>query len=426
MVPGRVRDMDIRQTVSLLHALSRGDEQVIAQLRAITTDGWNDILSQLTRTGLAPLFFSRLENTSLAADVPAPVLLALREEYFLHGARNMIIFNDLSGLLEVLRPHGINAVVLKGACLAGKVYGDIALRPMGDIDILVRRSDLEEVQQVLIGMGYGPAERPPIREQCRKHHHLIPFVRPGGPPIEVHWSLTPAGCRFPMTMEDLEEKALEIRINGASALMLCPEDLLVHLCLHLCTNHRFSMLELRNLCDIAEVLLHYGDEIDWTYLGERTRRFGVGKYVYSTLLVAEKLFGATLPHGGLARLEHDDNDTEISEIIAGYLLDNRTTQLPDVFGQMDESNNLFQTLGALVRALFPRYDYLTRKYGYTPADAPSGLSLYLRHWMEALARGAHLLAHLFLRSKKARATVSRRRQEILIHHWLSSGSASRS
>ncbi|MGC2062140.1 MAG: nucleotidyltransferase family protein [Thermodesulfovibrionales bacterium] len=413
--------MDIRQTVTLLHALHKGDEQVIAQLRAITTDRWNNILSQLTLIGLAPLCFSRLANTSLAADVPAPVLQALQEEYFLHGARNMIIFNDLCGLLEALRPRGITAVVLKGGCLAEMVYGDIALRPMRDIDILVRKKDLEEVEQVLIGMGYGPAERPPITEQCRMHHHLIPFTRPGGPPIEVHWSLTPAGCRFPMTMEDLEEKTLDIHINGSSALMLCPGDLLVHLCLHICTNHRFSMLELRNLCDIAEVLLRYGDGIDWKSLGERTRRFGVGKYVYSTLLVAEKLFGAALPREGLAWLDHDDSDTEISEIIAGYLLDNRAIPLPDVFGELTGSKNLFQALEAYFRALLPCYDYLARKYGFTPAEAPSGLSLYLRHWTEALARGAHLLAHLFLRSKKARATVSRRRQEIIIHHWLSSG-----
>jgi len=274
-------------------------------------------------------------------------------------------------------------------------------------------------------MGYGPAERPLVREQCRMHHHLIPFTRPGGPPIEIHWSLTPAGCRFPMTMEDLEEKTVEIYFNGSSALMLCPGDLLIHLCLHICTNHRFSMLELRNLCDIAEVLRHYGDEIDWKSLGERTRRFRVGKYVYSTLLVAENLFGAALSRGGLARLDHDDNDTEISEIIAGYLLDNRAIPLPDVFGQLNGSKNLFHTLGAFCRALLPRYDYLAWKYGFEPAEAPSGLLLYLRHWMEALARGTHLFAHLLVRSKKARATVSRRRQELIIHHWLSSGTASR-
>ena len=418
-------NLNMAQSVTLLHALYRGDEQVRAQLRLITSEGWNNILSQLTLTGLAPLFFSRLANTSLAADVPATVLQALQEEYFLHGARNMIIFNDLCSLLEELRPRGITVLVLKGGCLAEMVYGDIALRPMRDIDILVRRKHLEEVEQVLIGMGYGPGERPPIKEQCGMHHHLIPFTRPGGPPIEVHWSLTPAGCRFPMTLEDLEEKAREVYVNGSSALMLCPGDLLVHLCLHICTNHCFSMLELRNLCDIAEVLRHYGDEIDWKSVGERTRRFGVGKYVYSTLIVAERLFGAALPPEALELIDHDDNDTAISEIIAGYILDNRALPLPDLFGQLNGSKNLVQTLGAFFRALFPGYDHLARKYGFTPIEAPYGFSLYLRHWIEALARGAHLLAHLLLRSKKVRATVRRRRQELIIHKWLSSGTASR-
>lgn len=421
MLQGRAPDMDMRQTVTLLQAYHEGDGQVIAQLRAVTADGWNNILSQLKLIGLAPLFYSRLAATSPAADVPAPVLQTLQEEYYLHGARNMIIFNDLGSLLEALRTRGITAVVLKGACLAGTVYDDIALRPMRDIDILVRRKDLEEVEKVLINSGYGPAVRPPVSEQCRLHHHLIPFTRPGGPPVEVHWSLTPAGCRFPITLEDLEEKTREFHCNGSPARMLCPEDLLVHLCLHICTNHRFSTLELRNLCDIAEVLRHYGDEIDWKSLGERARRFGTGKYVYSTLLVTEKLFGAELPREGLAQLDHDDNDTEMSGIIAGYLLDNRATPLPDVFGQLDRSNNLSEAPGALFRVLFPRYGYLARKYGFKPAVAPSGLLLYPRHWMESLARGGYLLAHLLVKSEKARATVSRRRQEIIINRWLRSG-----
>lgn len=425
MAPGRARNIDAGQTVTLLHALHQGDEQVIAQLRAVTEDRWNHILSQLTLAGLAPLFYSRLANRHLALDLPARVLEALRNEYLLHSARNMVIFSDLSSLLEALRPRGIAAVVLKGCCLAEGVYGDIALRPMRDIDILVRRKDLEEVQQVVINMGYGPTERPAIREQCLRHHHLIPFTRQGGPPIEVHWSLTPAGCRFPITMEDLEEKTVGININGSPALMLGPGDLLVHLCLHICTNHRFNLLELRSIGDIAEVLRHYWDEIDWKSLGSRTRRFGVGKYVYSTLLVVEKLFGTPLPPGALAQLDHDGNDTEIAEIIAGYLLDRRAIPLPDLFGPMSRNTNRFQTLGAFFRALFPRYAYLSRKYGYAPGLAPSRFHLYLRHWTEAFIRGGYLLAHLLVRSNKARATVSRRRREVLIDQWLRSGNASR-
>ena len=418
--------MDMKKAVSLLRAFHRDDEQVIAQIRAITTAEWNNILAQLKLLGLAPLFYSHLANNTFATVVPAYVLQVLLEEYYLHGARNTIILDDLCNLLKALRPSGIDAIVLKGACLAEMVYGDIALRPMQDIDILVRRKDLEDVEQVLIGMGYGPAERPPVEEQCRMHHHLIPFTRPGSPTIEVHWSLTPSDCRFPMAMEDLWEKTREVHFNEFTARMLCPVDLLTHLCLHICTNHRFSILEIKNLYDIAQVLRHYGEEIDWKMLGESTRRFGVGKYVYSTLLVAEKLFGAVLQPEGLAWLDHDDKDTKIVDIVADYLLDTAAIPLPDVFGQMSGRKSLLQSLGALFHRLFPPYDYLARKYGILHSEAPSRRSLYLRHWMEALTRGMHLLLHMSLMSKKARATVTRIKQALIIDDWLKSGSAAQS
>jgi len=409
--------MDMKKTLSLLRAFHRDDEQVLAQLRASTTAEWHMILAQLKLLGLAPLFYSHLANSSFATVAPAYVMQVLRDEYYLHGARNMILLDDLCSLLKALRPRRIDTIVLKGSCLAEMVYGDIALRPMQDIDILVRRRDLEDVEQVLINMGYGPAERPPVEEQCRRHHHLIPFTRSGSPTIEIHWSLTPAGCRFPIAMEDLLGKAREVHVNEFSTRMLCPVDLLTHLCLHICTNHRFGILEIKNLYDIAQVLRHYGDEIDWKMLGESTRRLGVGKYVYSTLLIAEKLVGAVLQPEGMAWLEHDDNDTKIAELVVDYLLDTTAIPLPDVFGRMSGRKSLLQMPGALL----PPYNYLARKYGIPESEALPRRSLYLRHWIEALSRGMHLLLHMSLRSKKAQATGTRRRQALIIDSWLKSG-----
>lgn len=417
--------MEMKQALSFLSAFQTGNTRSVAaarrELQELSPEGWSGLLSELKLLEMAPLFYRYLAEYSLAGAVPPEVCRGLQREYYLHGARNAVILHDLGALVSALKTRGIEGVLLKGACLVELVYDDIAVRPMQDIDILVRYADLAEVERLLVALGYGPAERPPVEVQCRAHHHLIPFTCSGRPAIEVHWSLTPAGSRHPLTLEGLRERVVEVQAGEQTFLMPGPGDLLLHLCLHLSATHHFSILELKNLCDIAQVLKRCGDRIDWKALGETTRSLAVGKYVYSTLLVAGKLFGAVLPPEGLAELDHDDNDSRIAEVVAEYLLNYTVTPLPQVFEELEGQRGLRRRFGVISRRLFPPYSYLVRKYALPGSVSRSGGILYLRHWVGALARGLRLLAHMSLRSRRGKATVVRRKQEILIHDWLKAG-----
>jgi hypothetical protein len=249
--------MERKRAVSLMRAVCTNDVGAIAQLAAVSPAAWHDIIRQLQLLELTPLFFSYLARTSSAAHVPAEVLHRLREAYFLHAARNTIILKDLRTIIRILALHGIDAIVLKGACLAETIYDDFALRPMHDIDILIRQEDLCAAQAVLLGVGYGPGIRPPVADQLLRHHHLIPFTRPGRPSVEVHATLTSPRIPCAMAMEGFWDRARSVDLGGLKALTLSPEDLLLHLCLHFSANHRFSILEMRNLCDISETIKRY-------------------------------------------------------------------------------------------------------------------------------------------------------------------------
>ncbi len=66
-----------------------------------------------------------------------------------------------------LRRDGIDVLVLKGADLLSRLYGVWGARPMTDIDLLVRESDLDLIDRLLIKSGYtrevdgNPAYRSP-------------------------------------------------------------------------------------------------------------------------------------------------------------------------------------------------------------------------------------------------------------------------
>ena len=226
-----------------------------------------------------------------------------------------------------------------------------------------------------------------------------------------------------MTIDVFWDRARSSSFGGLTALTLSHEDLLLHLCLHFSVNHQFSILEMKNLCDISEMIKRHNADIDWKALGDRCRGHGIGRYVYCTLRLAAELFGAQLRPEDLHRIGHEDADTPTSDMLADLLLDENAIPLPDALGQMDGEEGLAPKVRVLARSVVPPLSYLARKYGV--ADTAARRSLYLRYWMEVVLRAGKFLAHLLCGSRRAWATISRRRATIRINNWLRSGTSPR-
>ncbi len=71
------------------------------------------------------------------------------------GARSRRLLETLAGTIHTLRAAGIEVVALKGAALAFFHYPDPALRPMGDLDLLLRDPrELARATEALTGAGW--------------------------------------------------------------------------------------------------------------------------------------------------------------------------------------------------------------------------------------------------------------------------------
>ncbi len=96
-------------------------------------------------------------------------------------------------LLKLLEVHDIPCVILKGAA-AAMAYPHPALRSMGDVDFLVKRSDLESAASLLEKNGYILSHD---KDACGHHYgyekNHISF--------ELHW-------RIPMVVETDEKRML--------------------------------------------------------------------------------------------------------------------------------------------------------------------------------------------------------------------------
>jgi hypothetical protein len=248
---------------------------------------------------LAPLLFKRLKENEARACVPTDAWERLRLAYFASADRNRRFYLQLRPLLAGLRTAGIPVIVLKGAYLAEAVYGDVALRPMGDVDLMVRSADLPRAQAILLDMA-DVHEQPQDIESLRRKTHHLPRALIRGLTIEIHWAVASPTGPFRVDAAGLWDRARPATTAGVEVLALSPEDLLVHLCLHFSRQHGLAWLRL--LCDTAETILRFRGEMDWMRVTDRAGEWGASRYVGLTLHLARSMLGTEVPGDVLERL----------------------------------------------------------------------------------------------------------------------------
>lgn len=207
---------------------------------------------------------------------------------------------DLQAILRRFRDGEIPVILLKGCWLAHAVYEGVALREMVDLDLMVPAGDLERAAEVVMALGYSPHRS--LRDmatEMRNKHHLPIMMRDGAVAVELHWNVTHEGRGDYVAPDGFWERSLEIRVMGEPARELSPEDMLLHLCLHLAYQHMFTF-GIRPVLDVALLLQKVG--VDWHALTRRALEYRWHRGVWITLHLARDLFGAPVPDDALERL----------------------------------------------------------------------------------------------------------------------------
>lgn len=265
-----------------------------------------DLITMLGDEGrdwFLPLLYYHSEKANSQDHVPAEVkekLKALQQQIV---ARNLFLFGELRRILEMFNDAGIEVIVLKGAALTEGLYPHLGLRPFSDIDLLIHREKLHQVIETLRGLGYCPYS-PQLRPRAEDFQGGVNYVKDGELTImiEPHWILGPP---YPyagrVDIEGVWERARKAKIAGVDTLVLCPEDFLLHLCLHLFQHHQDNWLT--SACDIAEMANHYEGELDWKAFLNRVFEFKICLPVQYGLEKTSELFHPPIPSFVLEQLD---------------------------------------------------------------------------------------------------------------------------
>ncbi len=299
---------------ALLHAAARLAPDETARPAEGSLD-WAYVLRAAGRQGITPLVHAHLQSPGLS--VPPTVAAALHAAYWQNHFRNRALLAERARILDAAASAHVDVMPLKGAVLAPLYYPTAALRPLSDLDFLVRPDGAERFGAVLRGLGYRegfvrPALDPRVDRSLLREWifgrptpemaYVVEYrIEPLDPAIGTLLACDPAlVARLLRHAGGMWARGWATTADGASFRRIAPEDLLLHVASHLATRHAgYRLLWLHDLCRIAAA---HAEDLDWPFVAAAARALRLHAPVLAALEAAHDRLGAPLPLGALRPL----------------------------------------------------------------------------------------------------------------------------
>ena len=261
---------------------------------------WDGLCALACREGLAGLLVSAVRRLRL--DVAPDHLAVLGEQAVRTAARNTHLRAQLARIAGYFERCGVDLMALKGIVLIDQLYGRSQLRPMGDVDVMVRPEQLDAACAALqrLGCHSGP---PLLRgDFFPRYYNERTYMSPGPCPVklDVHVRpFRPNWYRRRVPDDALWPACTTILIDGAPVRVASLERQLIHLVVHAAIHGAKRLLW---LMDIALFVRRHGDRIDWGRLADLTVAWGLHHPVRTGLAAVQQQFGPIVPDRARRRL----------------------------------------------------------------------------------------------------------------------------
>jgi hypothetical protein len=319
--------------------------------------------------------------------------------------------------------EGIRAIVLKGAHLATLICPRPELRPMSDIDLLLSQTDLQRARLVLHEMGYRGDEQ----DDKSRASHIPPLSKTFHPRVELHWRLDEMQPQS--HEEDIWNRSRQVFVAGESARVLCPEDLIVHLCLHGAGHHQFSCGG-KLFMDLHYILKRHGDEIRWDALNQTARDWNASKSLHLTFHLGRKMAGLSIPdelakpltQAELARWESVGTRllARTGEPVTTDVAQNRQTLLH--FAAVPWRWTRHGTVRGVAQMMFPSQAYMAHymevHHGASISAGVNRWTCYPRRWLDWSIKGERLIWNTITRSQEMIASARDLQDASALRAWL--------
>ena len=267
--------------------------------RSFRDSEWESLLNMARAHGVAGLLYRAVQSNDWGAAFPPTVLDQLAQVYYRNAAHNQLLFDELRRILGALHQAQVPVIVLKGAALAHTLYPDPGLRPMNDLDLMVKPEDLLRAIDVLEKVGY------------QQQNFIFHVVLTRGPKyrttVELHWRVYPANETTPNADEWFWSEAQQFKNSQySSCYALSPLAAMLFNAAHLIFVHGSENPRLIWYYDNQLLATVPGTPLDWDELLTQSRAFSWNGPLYHALRMTQERFNTRFPGDFLAELGQDE------------------------------------------------------------------------------------------------------------------------
>lgn len=258
---------------------------------------WDLLLRQATAANLTVSLYYLAEEHGLLAQIPEQPLQHLLWGRALGERHRQAVSFEVAKVGAALADAGVPLILLKGAAylIAGLPPG--AGRLFSDIDILVPKARLAEVEGVLILHGWAGTKLDDYDQRYYRQwmHELPPMQHMHRQSVlDVHHAILPETAAVRPDPDKL--RAASQQLSGMPGVhVLAPVDMVLHSAVHLFYDGEYDK-GLRDLLDLHRLLQHFGATPGfWEALPRRAHELELARPLFYALRYTQWLLETPVP-----------------------------------------------------------------------------------------------------------------------------------
>ena len=286
--------------------MSRGSNQVLVNVLQDPTQvqdyglrEWDLLVRQARRADLLATVSGLIHDAGFDQTIPTDVRRHFDAHLTLVHANQTAIMWEVAQIYRTLENISVQPILLKGAAylLAGLPVS--TGRIFNDIDILVPRVNIDEVEQALIESGWSSGHMDAYDQNYYRNwmHELPPLQHMRrGTALDVHHTILPETGLLKPDIQKLMDAAITLSVrDDYSVRVLAPVDMVLHSATHLFHEGEFNH-GLRDLFDLHRLLIEFSKAPDfWEKLVMRAQEVGLVQPLYYATRYTKKILQTPVP-----------------------------------------------------------------------------------------------------------------------------------
>ena len=266
---------------------------------------WDVCLRQAVAANLTATLWAALDDASLMGEIAEAPRTHLAWASRLVRRHGSAVHWEVRQIAAALRERGIPVILLKGAAYVMAGLPAARGRLFSDIDILVPRAALTQVESDLLLNGWVSGKHDAYDQHYYREwmHELPPMENVRRQTmIDVHHAILPPTAPVHPDAALLRAAAVSLPDPGfgVDIQVLAPADMVLHSATHLFFDGEADH-GLRDMVDLDRLLRHFGqDALFWEQLPQRAVQLELSRPLFYALRYAVALLGTPVPGATLA------------------------------------------------------------------------------------------------------------------------------